>query len=144
LSIKIRTASITDVEAIVDVWTASGMLSELNDPREDIELALAGPASTIFVAVGENHRIVGTVMVGHDGHRGNVYYVTVDPTLRLEGIGTRLMAEAERWLQNAGVRKVHLLVLSENLKVKPFYEKQGYREAPAVLLRKWLIRNQKA
>jgi ribosomal protein S18 acetylase RimI-like enzyme len=140
LSIAIRIAAPSDVEAIIDVWRASGMLSHLNNPRDDLEFALASPCSTVFVAVDEIGRIAGTVMAGHDGHRGNLYYVAVHPQFRLQGIGTRLLAVAERWLREAGIRKIHLLVLRENLDVKPFYEKSGYGEAPAVLLRKWLVR----
>jgi ribosomal protein S18 acetylase RimI-like enzyme len=114
------------------------MLSDLNDPREDLEFALAGPSSTVLVAVDEGGRIVGTIMAGHDGHRGNLYYVAVDPDVRLQGIGRELMAAAEHWLRQANVRKIHLLVLSDNIAVKPFYDKIGYAEGAAVLLRKWL------
>jgi ribosomal protein S18 acetylase RimI-like enzyme len=120
------------------------MLSELNDPREDLEFALAVPASIVFVAVDEAGRIAGTIMAGHDGHRGNLYYIAVDPSFRRRGIGSRLVAAAESWLQEAGIRKIHLLVLSDNLAVKPFYDKLGYGEAPAILLRKWLARPPRA
>jgi ribosomal protein S18 acetylase RimI-like enzyme len=114
------------------------MLSDINDPREDLEFALKGPTSTVFVAVDERDQITGTVMAGHDGHRGNIYYVAVDPGRRLQGIGSRLVMIAERWLEEAGVRKIHLLVLKDNASVTGFYEKLGYAEAPAILLRKWI------
>jgi hypothetical protein len=32
-------------------------------------------------------------------------------------------------------------VLNNNLAVKPFYDKLGYGEGPATLLRKWLVRS---
>ena len=82
--------------------------------------------------------VLGSVMVGHDGHRGNLYYVAVDPRRQRCGIGTLLVRAAERWLRDAGIRKIHLLVLDGNLAVASFYEKLGYGRAPATLLRKWL------
>lgn len=137
LGITVRTANVADFETIIDVWRSSGMVTGLNDPSDDLQFALAGPASTVLVAEDETRRIVGTVMVGHDGHRGNLYYLAVAPRFRLRGVGRRLVKAAECWLREAGVRKIHILVLTNNVSVKPFYEKLGYGEAPAVLLRKW-------
>lgn len=36
---------------------------------------------------------------------------------------------AELWVKRAGIRKIHLLVLSENFGVVRFYEKLGYASA---------------
>jgi ribosomal protein S18 acetylase RimI-like enzyme len=138
LSIRIGTANAGDVDGVIDLWRVSGMLSDLNDPRQDFEFALSGPASTIFLATDTSKIIVGSVMVGHDGHRGNIYYVAVAPQCRMRGIGRQLMQAAEHWLKEAGIRKIHLLVLNNNLRAAPFYEKLGYGPSPATLLRKWL------
>jgi len=45
----------------------------------------------------------GTTMVGHDGHRGWIYYLAVDSRCRDEGIGSMLMSAAEEWLKLLGV-----------------------------------------
>ena len=49
-------------------------------------------------------------MVGHDGHRGWVYYVAVDPVRRTQGHGRTIMNAAEDWLRRAGIAKLQLLV----------------------------------
>jgi GNAT superfamily N-acetyltransferase len=98
---------------------------------------MAGLNSTVFVAL-QGGQIGGTIMVGHDGHRGNLYYLAVEPELRLRGVGRRLILAAEDWLRRFGIRKVHLLVLSDNTSVSCFYHTMGYFEAPAALFRKWL------
>jgi ribosomal protein S18 acetylase RimI-like enzyme len=139
----VRPAALGDREAIVDLWRSAGMLSELNDPREDLQFALQGTASTVLVAVDNGGSITGSIMVGHDGHRGNLYYVAVDPRHQRCGIGTLLVRAAERWLRNAGIRKIHVLVLDNNISVAPFYEKLGFGPAPAKLLRKWLVDRRK-
>jgi ribosomal protein S18 acetylase RimI-like enzyme len=138
LSIRVDVANSGDVDAVVDLWRESGVLSAFNDPREDFEFALGGPTSAVLLATDASKVIVGSVMVGHDGHPGNIYYVAVAPQCRMRGIGRQLVQAAERWLKDAGVRKIHLLVLNDNLGVAPFYKKLGYGPAPARLFRKWL------
>jgi GNAT superfamily N-acetyltransferase len=49
-------------------------------------------------------------MVGHDGHRGWVYYLAVKQTKRRGDLGRRMMHEAEAWLRERGVAKLHLMV----------------------------------
>ena len=49
-------------------------------------------------------------MVGHDGHRGWLYYVAAAPHLHGSGIGRQMVAAAEAWLRQRGVAKVQLLV----------------------------------
>jgi hypothetical protein len=58
-----------------------------NDPALDFRFALAKTGSDILVGVDVEGWIVGSVMVGHDGHRGWVYYVASCPRHRKQGIG---------------------------------------------------------
>jgi GNAT superfamily N-acetyltransferase len=82
--------------------------------------------------------LVASVLVGHDGHRGWVYYVTVDPDHRLEGYGRAIMATAEDWLRTRGVEKLQLMVRGDNVKVHAFYQSLGYFEQERVVFAKWL------
>lgn len=77
-------------------------------------------------------------MVGHDGHRGWVYYVAVEPALRQRGFGRAIMNAAEDWLRQAGIAKVQLMVRPENESVQAFYESIGYGEQERVVYAKWL------
>ena len=77
-------------------------------------------------------------MVGHDGHRGWVYYVGVDPDCRGKGFGRAIMDAAEDWLRQRGIVKVQLLVRGENTKVQAFYETLGYDEQDRIIYAKWL------
>ena len=74
-------------------------------------------------------------MVGHDGHRGWVYYVAVDPDLQRKDFGRAIMAAAEDWLRGQGVEKVMLMVRPDNTKVRAFYDRLGYDDAGAGHLR---------
>ena len=70
------TAALPDRDAVIVLWTAAGLTRPWNDPVLDFERALGGPSSTILVGEADG-ALVATAMVGHDGHRGWVYYVAV-------------------------------------------------------------------
>ncbi|MCC8959359.1 GNAT family acetyltransferase [Bradyrhizobium sp. Pear77] len=136
-SLAIAEITDADVTAVVALWQACGLTRPWNDPAADIALARRGPSSAILVGRSSD-TIVATAMVGHDGHRGWVYYVAVDPNLQGKGLGRTIMAAAEDWLRNAGVPKLQLLVRRENAKAGAFYQSLGYEESTSVMLAKWL------
>ena len=122
-----------DIEAVIALWTACGLTRPWNDPHKDIAFARDSETSTILVAEHEG-RIVSSAMVGHDGHRGMLYYVAVSPELQGHGLGKRAVRAAEDWLRQRGVRKINLLVRPENEKVRGFYEKLGYEINPVLCM----------
>jgi ribosomal protein S18 acetylase RimI-like enzyme len=126
-----------DADAVAALWGRCGLTRPWNDPHRDIALAMRGPNSTIL-AGRQGEVIVATVMVGHDGHRGWVYYVGVDPAQQGSGVGRALMTAAEDWLRLRGLQKVELLIRTENDKVQRFYETLGYEVEPRIVMSKWL------
>jgi hypothetical protein len=126
-----------DVTAVVTLWERCGLTRPWNDPVADIALARRGPNSAILLG-REDERIVASAMVGHDGHRGWVYYVATDPDRRGQGLGRAIMNAAEDWLRQAGVAKLQLLVRQDNAKASAFYETIGYDEAAVTVFAKWL------
>jgi ribosomal protein S18 acetylase RimI-like enzyme len=65
-------------------------------------------------------------MVGHDGHRGWVYYLGVRPDRRGRGHGRAMMRACETWLAARDVPKIDLMVRTENDGVLTFYHAIGY------------------
>jgi ribosomal protein S18 acetylase RimI-like enzyme len=126
-----------DVASVIALWQACGLTRPWNDPASDIALARREPHSTVLIG-RDGDAIVATAMVGHDGHRGWVYYVAADPTLRGKGYGRAIMSAAEDWLRAAGMPKLQLLVRRENAGVAAFYQSIGYEEAQSVMFAKWL------
>jgi ribosomal protein S18 acetylase RimI-like enzyme len=127
----------SDVDPVIALWQACGLTRPWNDPSSDIALARRGPNSTVLIG-RENDAIVATAMVGHDGHRGWVYYVASDPNLRGKGYGRAIMIAAEDWLRAAGVPKLQLLVRPENSGVAAFYQSIGFGEQKILFFTKWL------
>jgi ribosomal protein S18 acetylase RimI-like enzyme len=119
------------------LWHRAGLTREWNPPERDLRRALSGATSTVLGGF-EDTTLVGTVMVGHDGHRGWVYYLAVDGRSRGAGRGRELMAAAERWLRDRGAVKVQLMVRSSNAAVLGFYDHLGYADADVHVRSKWL------
>jgi ribosomal protein S18 acetylase RimI-like enzyme len=134
--VTIRSAAAEDEAAVVSLWQACGLTVPHNDPAQDFRFARARPASDVLVA--DTNGITGTVMVGHDGHRGWLYYVAVAPTHRRKGLGRLLVEAAEGWLKARGVPKAHLMVRETNQQIAAFYEHIGYELMPRINMQKWL------
>jgi ribosomal protein S18 acetylase RimI-like enzyme len=126
-----------DVANIIALWERCGLTRPWNDPATDIALARRDQHATVLVA-RDGGEIVGSVMVGHDGHRGWVYYVAVDPDHRGSGHGRAIMAAAEDWLRARGIPKLQLLVRRSNTKVQAFYETLDYAVQESIVYGKWL------
>ena len=137
LPLSISQIEDADVEAVVSLWQSCGLTRPWNEPAADIALARKDANATILIG-RDGEAIVATALVGHDGHRGWVYYVAVDPTRQKKGFGRVIMAAAEDWLRRTGIEKVQLLVRPENTAVRAFYESIGYGEQPRVMFAKWL------
>ena len=95
-------------------------MTSYNDPSQDFRFARANVGSDILVGLDDEQTIVGSVIVGHDGHRGWIYYVASDPNQRNQGIGRWMVEAAEQRLKNKGVAKVMLLVHETNTQVIEF------------------------
>ncbi|MDX6197601.1 MAG: hypothetical protein QOJ79_752 [Actinomycetota bacterium] len=117
----------------IALWHDVGLTRPWNDPDADLRRALDGAASTVLAALDED-RLLGTAMVGHDGHRGWVYYLAVRPDVQRDGIGRALMQACERWVHTNGVPKIQLMVRSTNASVISFYEHLGYESSDVVVL----------
>ena len=126
-----------DVEAVIALWQRCGLTRPWNDPASDIAFARRGGNATILTGrVGG--ALVATAMVGHDGHRGWVYYVAVDPDRQGQDFGRAIMAAAEDWLRARDVTKVMLMVRPDNVSVQAFYDRLGYDVQERVIYAKWL------
>jgi ribosomal protein S18 acetylase RimI-like enzyme len=125
---QIRDLTPANVEATTSLWREAGLTRPWNPPELDLHRALDGTTSTVLGAFDDD-RLIGTVMVGHDGHRGWVYYLAVDESQRGTGLGRHLMTAAENWLREHGAVKVQLMVRSTNEEVLGFYEHLGYEDA---------------
>ena len=136
-SLTIATIEDSDIPEVIRLWESCGTPRAWNDPAADIALARKESNSTILLGRHEG-TLMASVLVGHDGHRGWVYYVSVEPDHRFKGYGREIMAAAEDWLRLRGIKKLQLMVRPDNAKVHAFYESLGYYDQQRTTFAKWL------
>jgi GNAT superfamily N-acetyltransferase len=124
-----------DIELVVALWSDCGLVRPWNDARRDIDFARGKPSSDILVGV-EGGDIVSSVLVGHDGHRGWYYYLSVAPAHRGKGLGRATVEAGESWLKERGIWSVNLMIRSENVQVREFYAALGYDMRDVVVMGK--------
>ncbi|MDB5631415.1 MAG: GCN5-related N-acetyltransferase [Tardiphaga sp.] len=126
-----------DIAGVIALWRRCGLVRPWNDPEADIALARQNANADILLGrVGD--AIAASVLVGHDGHRGWVYYVSVDPEYQRKDFGRAIMAAAEDWLRACGIEKMQLMVRGDNTQVQAFYESLGFGEQKRIVYAKWL------
>jgi ribosomal protein S18 acetylase RimI-like enzyme len=114
-----------DREALVRLWSLCGLIRPWNDPYRDIDRKLTWDAPNLVV-LEDADELIGSVMVGYEGHRGWVNYLAVHPGRQRQGLGRLLMDEAERRLRELGCAKVNLQIRTSNEATAEFYRRIGY------------------
>lgn len=123
---------------VIALWKKCGLVRPWNDPDKDIDRKLSDRNGAFFLLL-EDGNLIGSVMVSHDGHRGSIYYLSIDPDNQAGGLGKQLMAHCEAYLKELGCPKINLFVRRGNEQVMGFYESLGYAEEEAVPMGKRLI-----
>jgi len=126
MSVSIRRYKASDKASVIDLWNTIFHSTYIhNDPEINIDMKMRYGDGLFFVAVVDQE-IVGTVLVGFDGHRGWIYSLAVKENHRNKGIGSLLMKKALNELKKIGCLKVNLQVDKKNSGTVPFYEKIGF------------------
>ncbi len=132
---KIRTYEDADLGAVVQLWRDCDLLvNPLNDPKKDINFCRESGHGDVLVGLDDNDTVVASVMMGHDGHRGWIYYLASRPDIQGQGHGRLMTAAAEKWLKDRSVPKVELLVRDTNSRVIGFYQRCGYNIEPRAVM----------
>lgn len=129
-SIEIRPLKSDDYDAANALWRASaGIVIRADETREAFVRFLdRNPGLSLGAFV--QGKLVGAVMVGHDGRRGYLYHFAVEPTYRRSGIGRQLVEAILRNLSEAGIDRLHAFVATNNHEAKLFWKSLGWNERP--------------
>ncbi|MGZ5921815.1 MAG: GNAT family acetyltransferase [Rhizomicrobium sp.] len=126
MSVTVNPYCDQDLEGIDALWREA---FPDDQPRHRAEVVI--PAKLAFqpdllLVARDQDRVVGSVMVGYDGHRGWINRLAVLKARRAQGVGALLMHEAEDRLRALGCRKINLQVRTANRAVVEFYRSLGY------------------
>ena len=125
---KIERMEIKDYSEIWTLWenTEGVGLSRNDDSKDSIQKFLEKNSDTCFIAKNDDE-IIGTIMAGNDGRRGHIYHLMVKTEYRKNGIGRKLLEEAENGLRKDGITKAFLVVFKKNAIGNSFWEEVGYK-----------------
>ncbi|HEY6317717.1 MAG TPA: GNAT family N-acetyltransferase [Acidimicrobiia bacterium] len=132
----VRSARSSDAGAIVALWrTVDDVLPSVTDDERAVTTLLTRDPTSMLVAEEAGHlgagHLVGTLIVGWDGWRGNLYRLAVDPSARRRGVARTLVEQAEIQLCGARVPAS----VSDRGRVGTARRRFGARRATAVRTR---------
>ncbi len=130
---KIEPLATTMVPAAVALWQMAGLTRPWNDPFDDVRRAMAGTNSTVLAGIDDGV-LLSTAMVGHDGHRGWVYYLAVSPDARGGGHGRTMMRACEAWVRARGVPKLNIMIRADNAEARGLYSALGYGNDDVIVM----------
>ena len=127
-TISTRAFSIDDYDAALEIWQrVEGLEIAEGDDREGVAQFLARNPGLSQVAT-DGSAIVGVALCGHDGRRGHIYHLAVDPAYQGRGLGKRLLDESLADLRRTGVKRVIIMVADDNASGRQFWKRSGYEE----------------
>ncbi|HVO70009.1 MAG TPA: GNAT family N-acetyltransferase [Aggregatilineaceae bacterium] len=125
--------TVDDYEAVRELWEQAGLPIKANgrDSREQFAGQLAGGFQKVLgVRLGD--RLAGVVVATHDGRKGWINRLAVHPEFRRQGLGFRLIAEAERALHGQGLQVIAALIEDWNTPSLALFERAGFVEYPGI------------
>ncbi len=124
---KIRAMTMKDYDRVYALWMRikGFAMRSIDDSRAGVERFLLRNPGMSVVAV-EDEKIVGAILCGHDGRRGCLYHVCVDPDFRMRGIGRAMVVFAMEALKQEGISKVSLIAFTKNDVGNAFWKRIGW------------------
>ena len=119
--IEIRTATVADTAGVLELWRTAGSVATVTDDQDAVRVLMVRDPEALLVAE-ENGHIVGTVIGGWNGWRGEVDRLAVAPTHRRQGLGTRLLDAAMSSLHDRGARRVACIVVADDGDARGFWD----------------------
>jgi ribosomal protein S18 acetylase RimI-like enzyme len=132
-AITTRQFAIDDYDAAVELWKrVEGIEIAEGDSREDVaEFILRNPGLS-RVAV-EGSVPIGVALCSHDGRRGHIYHLAIEPAYQRLGVGKRLVDECLNGLRKAGIKRAIILVANDNACGQSFWRRCGWEDIPGAM-----------
>jgi len=126
LPVQFRPMTVEDLAAAREMWSHTpGVELAEGDKVEELESYLQRNWNLSQVAFFEN-KLIGAILVGHDGRRGILYHLAVNEGHRGKGIGRKLAENGLCALRSDGVSRALLLVDRENNNRSHFWKSLGW------------------
>ena len=127
MNAAIRAATAADIDAVLEVWAEARSAAALtaDDPAVVERLLERDPGALLVAEAGG--QVVGVLIAGWDGWRGNVYRLAVLPAYRRQGIARQLVEAGHERLRAQGAHRVTALVGGEEGAAHRLWRAVGYQ-----------------
>ncbi|MBN1201132.1 MAG: GNAT family N-acetyltransferase [Anaerolineae bacterium] len=132
-NLTIETLTADDYDAVLALWQAAGLSIRPRgrDSREQFTRQLGGDTQHV-IGARDAGRLVGVVVATHDGRKGWINRLAIHPEYRRQGIGLKLIAEAERVLHEQDISIIAALIEDWNEPSLALFQKAGYVDYPGI------------
>jgi ribosomal protein S18 acetylase RimI-like enzyme len=122
--IEYRACTEADIEAVLALWRRADLRPSPTDDAAALRVRLRRDAALLLLAVADG-KVVGSLIGGWDGWRGNMYRLAVDPDYRRRDVARGLTERVERTLRSMGARRITSLVQRDEAAIG-FWEDASY------------------
>ena len=132
MTVTVRPCGASEYVDVLNLWREAEATPSATDDAAGLARLTEQGGGQLLVAE-EDGSVVGTIIAGWDGWRGNMYRLAVLPGRRRSGAATALVREAERLLALGGARRLSILVKHEDPRAGAVWdslEGAGYARDP--------------
>ena len=135
MTIIIRAMDADDYPAVAELWRRTeGIGLNESDTKDAVAVYLRRNPGMSAVCQSEEGVILGAVLCGHDGRRGYLHHLAVEPAHRGQGIARRLLEWCFERLHEAAVPKCNIFLFSDNESGASFWTRNGWSSRPDLLV----------
>lgn len=135
----IRLMKDDDFSDVYEMWKQAKLsLDTYENEKREFENMIEINPDSCFVAVNEG-KVIGSIFGTSNGRRAFIFHLAVHAEWQGKGIGKKLLTSVEIPLKKKHLKKLYVMVDSDNLQAIPFYEKCDYTMyTGSILMRKIL------
>jgi N-acetylglutamate synthase len=133
--LRIREFRVSDYDQVISLWLECRLVrNKKSVSKEMLQVKSKRDPQLFLVCLDSGGNIVGTVMGAWDGWRGWIYKLAVTRSLRRSGLGSRLIEEITKRLNESGAGIVRAIVKKNNAPSLSLFAKMGYVRWDEVVL----------
>jgi ribosomal protein S18 acetylase RimI-like enzyme len=121
--------ALRDFPEVLDLWRSTpGIgLSDADSAPAVANFFGRNPDLSLVVVLPDG-AIVGAVLCGHDGRRGNLYHLAIAETQRGQGLARKLVTTCLERLGELGIQKCNVFLFDDNADGREFWLRVGWSE----------------
>jgi ribosomal protein S18 acetylase RimI-like enzyme len=129
-TVELRPCRPEDVDAVLALWQRAEAVPRPTDRPDALHRRLERDRE-LFILAWDGGRLIGSLMGGWDGWRGQMYRLAIDPEYRRQGIARQLVDAVEAGLRARGAERITSLVFTHEPGAAAFWQQAGYQPDPA-------------